>query len=291
MGTQFMNFKEIKTRILGVSLLKNEDYFSEWALRNVLPFCDEYLVLDNCSTDQTRAYLDKISNDFSHMKIIDVDDAFATHKYVEEYADTPTWVFGVDGDEIYDPLQLESLCDDLRSGRYDQWWRLDGQALHVVRVLAEGKMAKGFLGPIAKLYNFNAIYSWREQRQERLHGTNIVFKEGYSKASVCKEFTDTNWDNARLRCLHLCFMPRSSNEQEADFQNFAGRPNPAEIVKSSFFRNRVRRIFRRSKPAYKQVRYAVGPLVEVSASNFGAPANSAASMILDREIIDIQAML
>ena len=51
-----------------------------------------------------------ISHRFKHVRVIEVDDAYDTHKYVEPFVGKDCWVFGVDGDEIYDPDGLARLC-------------------------------------------------------------------------------------------------------------------------------------------------------------------------------------
>ncbi len=37
-------------RIVGVSLLRNEEYFAAWALMNAAAFCDRIIVMDLTST-------------------------------------------------------------------------------------------------------------------------------------------------------------------------------------------------------------------------------------------------
>jgi hypothetical protein len=43
-------------------------------------------------------------------------DARRSHALVEGYAGSPSWVFGVDGDELYDPAGLARLRDELIAG-------------------------------------------------------------------------------------------------------------------------------------------------------------------------------
>ena len=39
-----------------------------------------------------------------------------TNKFIEKYYSTNTWMFGVDGDELYDPIGLKKFRNELLSG-------------------------------------------------------------------------------------------------------------------------------------------------------------------------------
>ena len=98
-----------KRKIVGVCLLRNEQYFAAWALMNAVAFCDRIIVMDNRSQDRTRRVVEAVAAKHRHVEIIDVQDPWGTHRYIEGLAGTPTWGFAVDGDEIYDPIGLKRL--------------------------------------------------------------------------------------------------------------------------------------------------------------------------------------
>ena len=101
------------------------------------------------------------------------------------YAGTPTWVMGVDGDEVYDPGRLGRLRPDLLAGRYDGSFQVMGNVLNVRRLEPSRQVAHGYLAPpcrsMVKLYNFNAIEAWPPPCPERLHGGVITYRPGYGR--------------------------------------------------------------------------------------------------------------
>ena len=54
-------------KILGITLVKNEDLYIRQALLNSLDFCDEIIVLDNNSTDNTWGIVSKLSKEYSRV--------------------------------------------------------------------------------------------------------------------------------------------------------------------------------------------------------------------------------
>ena len=50
--------------------------------------------------------------------------------------------------------------------------------------------------------------SWPQN--ERLHGANHVFKEGAKENTFPDIVEKLDWDKSYFRCLHACFVPRSS---------------------------------------------------------------------------------
>ena len=49
-------------KVVGVSLVRNEERFVRQALLNVADFCDRIVVADHLSTDRTPAVLEELSN-------------------------------------------------------------------------------------------------------------------------------------------------------------------------------------------------------------------------------------
>ena len=274
---------ERNVRILGVSLLRNEEYFAAWALMNAAAFCDRIIVMDNRSRDRTRSVVEAVAGVHPHIEIMDVRNARRTHRYLEPLAGTPTWVFPIDGDEIHDPAGLAVMRRRLLAGDYDRYWRVTGHMVNVVGLRSEEGVVSGYSNPAAlgdcRLYNFQAIKSWRS-RNERLHGGKVIFKPGYSGTPLRLQKQET-WGESVFRCLHLCFMPRSSLDATGELVGGEfGRKNPAELYKQRFLYQRLRRAIRRRIKAgvvefrdYKKRYYARGPVSEFDIAGFGQPSD------------------
>ena len=206
-------------QIVGIFLVRNEEHFIAWSLMNAVNFCDHIIVLDNLSTDRTREIVDNIAGLHRHIEVIDVRNANNTQTYLERYFGSRTWVLGIDGDEIHDPIGLARMRTRIQSGEFDHLWSMASRYLHVTEFDFNDLIVRGYPSPPAKaglkLYNFNAIDSWQSKwrRRERLHGKGLVFREGYSKQNSYSFSRETTWDAADFRCLHLCFLQRSSQDK------------------------------------------------------------------------------
>jgi hypothetical protein len=129
---------------------------------------------------------------------------------------------------------------------------------------------------ITKLYNFAAIRSWDGDTPERLHGGRPDFVDGYSalrRRNLHEEFA---WDAAPLRCLHTCFLARSSRD-EADATAASNRPRE-NIMETHQATPAVmlRRLWRTAtgrgaRSEWKLSRYRRGEPVEVDAADFLPP--------------------
>ncbi len=203
-------------KIIGIVLIKNEDIYIEQILRNILDFCDKIVVADNLSSDETANKVKLLRDEVGKIDYHRIKHPGESHRLIEGYANSSTWIFAADGDEIYDSLGLIRLRKKILAGEYDQWWMILGNVLHCVRLNVLEKYAYGHLTPpcrsMTKLYNFSKITSWQGDCPERLHGGDISFKEGFSPANRLLLYEEMDWDISFLRCLHLCFMPRSSHE-------------------------------------------------------------------------------
>src|SRR4051812_41045475 len=93
--------------IVGIALVRNEDIFVERAIRNAIDFCDLLIIADHRSTDNTFAILTRLAAEFpKKIQLVRIQEPQESHFLINDYAGTPTWVFAVDGDEIYDPAGL-----------------------------------------------------------------------------------------------------------------------------------------------------------------------------------------
>lgn len=251
-------------RIVGIVLVKNEDLFVTLAIRNVLDFCDEILVLDNFSTDGTWARLEALADEQAKkITLMRIRNAKQSHRLLHPYAGRPVFVFGVDGDELYDPAGLQRMRRKILGGSYDHAWCLYGHVLHATAINLGAGTATGYQTPVArsmtKLYNFGALESWEEPGQQRLHGKNMVFKPGFSTASSVRSFQKKPWAESPLRCLHACFVPRTTQHQDELANN--ARRNISELHTK-----------RDLGPGWKAMHYAVGDQVTQPLGPFVRPA-------------------
>ncbi len=264
-------------RIIGISLLRNEEYYALWSLQNALALCDEIIILDNESTDRTSRKLATFAERHPAVTLHAIADPRTSHDYVQDYVGEDVWVFGVDGDEVYDPSGLARLRRRILEGEFQDFWTLSGYMLHALRVELDSSRAEGFITPHAprgnKLHNFSALVSWEARGRQRLHGRNEVFRPGYHRSDNLDLFTRAPWETCDLRALHLCFFPRSSH----DTGHPALRKNPSTLRVRG-----VRKFQRKAKDflaapfsktaGYKRRRYARGPVVCREIAAFGRPS-------------------
>jgi len=258
--------------IIGIFLVKNEDVFFEQAVRNVLDFCDQVLIADNYSTDHTWDLAKELARSNNKIQCQRIKRTHDSHEMIQEYAGTNTWVFGVDGDEIYDPYVLSEFRKELLSGRYDDWWVIFGNVLNCIDLDLNKKEAAGYLAPpcrsMTKLYNFKAIFRWDGPCLERMLGGAPVFKEGYDLSLRLNLHEKISWEEAKFRCLHTCFLHRSSQDPPI----LRDRPNPAELsakgrldkVGLGF----INKILNKQKSHWKKEKYLRGDLVRLDVSPF-----------------------
>jgi glycosyltransferase involved in cell wall biosynthesis len=258
-------------KIIGIILVKNEDINIERVIKNIINFCDEIIILDNCSTDETWQKIIRISSQYKNVFSKQIADSLTSHSYIEKYAGTDTWIFGVDGDEIYDPGGLNIFKEKILRGEYNKWWSIRGNCLHVEEMDVEKKTATGYEAPparsITKIFNFSLLSSWHETKSERLHGDgakfNNLFNSEYKYLDLYKQY---KWEESFFRCLHTCFLPRSS---QGDIR---ARFNPTETSKIgfgviNFFRNLRKGIFS-FESSYKIAKYKVGVKKTIDISSF-----------------------
>jgi hypothetical protein len=264
------------TQIVGIVLVHNEDAFVEQAVRNVAEFCDHIHAVDHISTDRTWEILQELAGDYDHVDARRAHHARISHQVIEPYAGTATWVFGVDGDELYDPERLRLFRDELLEGAHDDVFKVASNVLNCVELDREQLAAAGYLSPpsrsITKLYNFAAIESWTGDESERLHGGRIAFRQGYDERAVDNIGERLSWEETPLRCLHVCFLRRSTGDLER-----TGMPTGRPILEETAMQDRSwrgrlkRRVRRRRVPevsAWKREKYMRGELVTVDASPF-----------------------
>lgn len=264
---------ETLTRIVGIVLVRNEDRFVRRVVENISGFCDRMILADNASTDGTAQILQKLAaSDPARWEYHRLESPAKSHDLLAGLAGTDTWVFAADGDEIYDPVGLAAFRNRVLAGEFAASWMVVGNVLNCSRLDEGAGKAVGYLSPpsrsITKLYNFAAIDSWDGPTPERLHGGRICFRPGYSGDQKRLLHKETSWEASPLRCLHVCFLPRSHSE----FGSETERENIMEMQpKCLLTRARqwiARCLGQEGQTSWKRDRYCRGPLTTVETAVF-----------------------
>jgi glycosyl transferase family 2 len=270
-------------RVVGSVLVRNEDVFLERAIRNVATVCDRIHAVDHLSSDRTWELLRELAATYDHLDIRRAPKAGVSHEVLEPYVGTETWALRVDGDEIYDPRGLERMRLKLEAGAYGDRFRIQGSVLHSDALDDERRTASGYLSPpsrpITSLFNLGALDSWRGC-PERLHGGKMAFRQAYAWDVVEPLHEELSWDESPLRCLHVCFLRRSSLESN-------GGGVRLSLAETGMYRRGVggwlRRAVRRDHvdeqqlalqargSSWKLEKYRRGPVVEKDVTAFFAP--------------------
>jgi hypothetical protein len=262
------------TQIVGIVLVHNEDLHVGRAVENIASFCDRLILCDHQSSDGTVRILEGLVARLPHAELHRISHPSESHDLLKPFAGTRTWVFAVDGDEIYDPALLGDFRSRLLGGEFDGIWRMKGNVLHCTELAHDHSTATGYMSPpsrsMTKLYNFAAIHAWDGKMLERLHGGEIAFKPGYHDL-LKRNFQEfLGWEETPLRCLHLCFLPRSTKEvlQEQEVR----RENIQEIFGGGLF-GKMRRLIngilgRKAVSSWKQDYYRRGTIETIDATPF-----------------------
>ncbi|WP_417310888.1 hypothetical protein [Devosia sp.] len=271
------------TRIVGIALVQNEENFVSWALGNVIDFCDELLVLDNRSRDGTWPALEQLAAANPKIRLQREPNALRSNAHLQPYLGQDVWVFGIDGDEIYDRDGLLRLRARLLAGEFANHWRIVGHTLNATQVDFAAGEGTGYASPEAasptKLYNFSQLASWHVNTQ-RLHG-RPQFLPGFEPESTADLHDSGSWNDCDFRCLHLCFFPRSGHDEEVEvrrnitdksFRNVVRRPIFGLLKLLGLERGRLGAYLAPRRQIKKMVRYRRGRLVTLPlGASFGRP--------------------
>ena len=263
------------TKIVGIILVRNEDRFVEQVVKNVTGFCDHILLVDHDSSDNTVSILQRLQRQYPEkFSLHRITAPRESQELLKPLIGTKTWVFAIDGDELYDPVRLVTFRQRLMAGQFDDYWMIVGNALHCDQLDLAAGTASGYATPpsrsITKLYNFSAITAWDGNTPERLHGGTPHFRNGFYEQKKRLLQHEYSWADAPLRCLHLCFIPRSSKNSSAIRQNIMETLGRGKIYRcyqqvEVFLRN----IFQQpERSPWKQKHYARGERQRVDAKPF-----------------------
>lgn len=247
-------------QIVCVVLVRNEERFIGTVLGNIADFCDKIIVVDDIQTkDDTAKNVRRMMKLHDKISYEVTKDPGESHTMIQHYVGTETWLFAVDGDEIYDPEGLKRFRPRLEAGEFDKWFCIFGNVLNTKTLDLHAGIAEGYLAPpcrsMTKLYNFAAIDAWDGPCHERLHGGTIHFRPGYDESLRCDLHQSLSWQEADFRCLHACFITRSRAEKR--IQNV--RWNISDRTEMPWWR----RLLRRDKNfvPWKLHKYTRGELV------------------------------
>ena len=268
-------------RFVGAVLVHNEDVFVERAIRNAAEFCDRIHAVDHMSTDRTWEILHSLARELDHLEVRRSSDAYDSHRQLEQYAGTATWVLRIDGDHLFDPEGLALLEEALLAGEHADAFRVRAHALHCDELDEEAGIASGWLAPPSRtgvqLYNLDAVTSWRGC-PEPLIGGEPAFRSGYGWERMHDITESTDWDTDPLRLLHVCFLRRSSsdagdysagrlnlNEQGTYRRGLTGRLK--RFIRTPRIDPRVEELHRQGSN-WKLDKYRRGPRVSIDARRF-----------------------
>ena len=274
------------TRIVGIVLVRNEENYVSWAIENAIGFVDEMLVIDNMSRDGTSDRLASLASRHSQIHVIKDSQADRTNRHLQEYIGQDVWVFGLDGDEIYDRAGLARMRHRVLTGEFARCWTVFGHSLHATVLDFDRGRVTGYVTPPAapatKLYNFAIMESWHSTTQ-RLHGRPVL-KPGYAFTDNWKKTMKGGWEESDFRNLHMCFFPRSSFDEETElranitdrsFRNVVRRP-VFKALQALGVKGKLADYLAQRSGLKKTLRYMLGDVVEMAAdAGFGRPLDHA----------------
>ena len=275
-------------QFVGSVLVRNEDVFLERAIRNAAGFCDRMHVLDHMSDDGTPAILHALADELGTLDVRRSTFSGDSHKPLEPYAGTPTWVLVVDGDCIFDPDGPRPPAREPRPGRARRRLPVAGARAALRRDRRRERHRVRVHG--AALASDRAALQLRRPGvvdgcHQRVHGGEPVFRPGYEWHSVRDLTESAEWDagSAALR-PHLLLAPldcrsRVRGAGATEPQRAARLPPwPPRTLRRAVRRPaldpRVQELHRQGLN-WKQAKYRRGPRVTLDAAPFRLGASAA----------------
>jgi hypothetical protein len=126
---------------------------------------------------------------------------------------------------------------------------------------------------MTKLHNFSLIESWDGQGRnpERLHGREgLQFKPGATESKL-ELNRAAGWNESTFRCLHVCFLPRSTRDAGAAARRNIPDQNAPRRLPWRLW-TRLRDLAGRPEQSEWKEHYRVGPVEAVSAKPFFSAA-------------------
>lgn len=264
-------------QIVAIMLIKNEDMYIQRAILNIVDFCDKIIITDHQSADRTFEICQKLANRIPKIELRRIKYLHESSEAIAPYYGTKTWIFAVDGDEIFDPVGLKEMRRKLLEDEFSKDWNIFANTLNCVKLDLQAKEAWGYLAPPsragARLYNFSIIEDWPGATGERLHGEEIVFKNGFHSGLRRYLHQELGWESSYFRYVHMSFMVRSSLTK---IKLLKTRLNPDELEKINKQKNLIRKLIaifyvrfaQLLKKDWKNRKYRQGSLVKKDISVF-----------------------
>ena len=197
-------------RLVGVALVRNEDVFVERAIRNAADACDRIHAFDHVSTDGTWPILKTLSKELDHLEVRRCANAAESHRQLEQYAATPSWVLRIDGDHLFDPnglvvlarpsspVSTETSSGSARTPSTATSWtrRRDWPGVHGAALCAPACSVQPRGGHVLAGRDRGA-----PRRRSAISG-------GYAWDCMRDLTESTDWQSDLLRLLHVCFLRR-----------------------------------------------------------------------------------
>jgi glycosyltransferase involved in cell wall biosynthesis len=192
-------------KVVVVSMVKDEERYIGAAMYAVRDFADHVVVIDTGSTDATVDRAEAALAGSVTYEIHSEPILTRTHRFVEGYVGTDTWVFGVDGDEVFDKSGLETVKEEL--AEFDYCWQVKGVYLHATQVDRDSGTVTGYMGPPSwnptKLYNFRQIKAWPSDGERTLFHCKTLETGEHAMRDTAYVVP---WVHSPLRCLHMRHM-------------------------------------------------------------------------------------
>lgn len=258
-------------------LVRNEDIYVDCAVRNIIGFCDKIIITDHQSKDKTFEICSQLASKFSKIDLRRISHLSESSEAIAPYYGTNTWIFAVDGDEIFDPVGLSEMRARLLNNEFSKDWNIFANTLNCIKLDMKAQKAWGYLAPPsragARLFNFSMITDWKGSTGERLHGEDIQFKPGYNSNLRRYLHQELDWEHSYFRYVHASFLTRSSLDKLRLVQT---RLNPDELLRVANEKNFLRkfvtalnvRFAQFTKKDWKNQKYRRGPIVEKDVSVF-----------------------
>jgi glycosyltransferase involved in cell wall biosynthesis len=128
-------------------IVHNEDRYLRRAALNIADFCDRVLIAEHRSDDGTQEICEELARKNPKFEVSRIRDPREASEMLQPFASTPSWVFGVDGDEIYDPAGLAWMRSRLSAGNFARWWVVFGNVCNCVDLDETARIARGYLAP------------------------------------------------------------------------------------------------------------------------------------------------
>jgi hypothetical protein len=192
-------------KFVGVMQVKDADLSVTAAIKNCLDLVDWLIILENNSSDNTMAEIEKIRETSNKILVKNILTIGSGGRYLNSLCGTDSIVIKIDADEFCDPQYTNDIRNtllnvDLSNLVFPSKEVLDVNGIDLIQGICVGKIR---LDPY---YYFGNIMAWH-QSKERLHGQNIFLRKGCTNKKV-KIFKQTDPVMLHFPFLDMCSLRR-----------------------------------------------------------------------------------